>query len=66
MKYLIDVEIKGLMAVEAKTERDAIKIAQSINTDKLKKSLLDYDIRFFPTLKSKGPTDVVVFTKADT
>ena len=65
MKYLIDVELKGLVAVEAETEIDAIKIVELLSTAKLKESLLDYNVRFVPALKFKGATDVVLFTKTD-
>ncbi|HEX2897143.1 MAG TPA: hypothetical protein VHP63_03735 [candidate division Zixibacteria bacterium] len=66
MKYLIDIELNGLIAVEAKSEVDAIEIANLLSTDKLKDSLLDYKVRIVNEIDFESAGNVAIFSESDT
>jgi len=65
MKYLIDIELNGLIAIEAETEEDAIHVAENLSTDKLKDSLLDYKVRIVNEIGFESAGNVAVFTESD-
>ena len=65
MKYLIDIELSGLIAVEAESKEDAIDIAERIGTDDLKDALLNGKARFVEELKPDNVADVKCFSESD-
>lgn len=65
MKYLIDIELCGLIAVEANSKEDAISIAERIGTDDLKDSLLNGKARFVGELKPAAEADFKCFSELD-
>ncbi len=64
-KYLIDVELSGLIAVEAESKEDAIDIAERIGTDDLKDSLLNGKARFVEELKPNKEAEFKCFSESD-
>ena len=65
MKYLIDIELSGLIAVEADSKDDALDIAELIGTDELKDSLLNTKARFVQELGPKEEKDFSCFSESD-
>ena len=65
MKYLIDIELSGLIAVEADSKDDAFNIAEQIGTDELKDSLLNTKVRFVQELGPKEEKDLSFFSDSD-
>lgn len=64
-KYLIDIELSGLIAVEADSQEDAIEIAEQIGTDKLKDSLLNARARLVKELKPAEGGEITCFSESD-
>jgi len=64
-KYLIDIELSGLIAVEAESKEDAIEIAERIGTDDLKDSLLNGKARLVEVLKPEKEAEFKCFSESD-
>ena len=65
MKYLIDIELSGLIAIEAESKEDAIDIAERIGTDDLKDALLNGRARFVEVLEPGKEADFKCFSELD-
>lgn len=65
MKYLIDIELSGLIAVEADSKDDALNIAEQIGTDELKDSLSNTKARFVQELSTKEEKDFSCFSDSN-
>lgn len=64
LKYFVDIEISGLICVDAETEDDALEIADQLSTDNIKDLLTNYKTNI---VKDEDLTtiDNKIFTEKD-